>query len=231
MIPLRRRLLAVAEMIPPSTGLVLDIGTDHAYLPIFLVQSGRAMHVIASDIAPLPLEKATRTVEKYGEHARVTLHLGDGMQDLAGCGADAAVIAGMGGEMIIHILEQAVFAANRNMRLILQPMTRCEVLRRWLGENGFAIVNEKLVEDEKIYQVIEARYDGMVRHLSLYQCVVGSAHADRALFQEHLHRLIGVYTERIVGKQRAGLSVTEETALVQAMQTALQEVSNEHLGV
>ncbi len=152
------RLEAIYRLIPPGKG-VIDVGTDHAYLPVRLALDGYTGRILASDLREGPLAAARRTAAQAGVSARIGFILADG---LAGCDPDAVdtiVIAGMGGDLICRILDRAEWCLDGAYVLILQPMTKAEVLRYWLVNNGFCLAEEKLVRDGTIlYQVIRAQY-------------------------------------------------------------------------
>ncbi len=222
---LSERLSAVAALIRTNAEVVCDIGTDHALLPIYLVLSGRARKVIASDIAPRPLARAKENVVAWGAHDRVELHIGSGLSGLEACGASDIVIAGMGGEVIIQILEAAAFVRDPRIRLILQPMTRAEVLRKWLGENGFSILRESLAIDRHLYQIMLVTYDGIRRTPSLFACAVGedNLRSGGPLVRQHLSRLLDVYSARAEGKEKAGVDASEERLLCRRLLDAMEE--------
>ncbi|MBR3900964.1 MAG: Nif3-like dinuclear metal center hexameric protein [Ruminococcus sp.] len=152
---LDNRLKMCANMIS-GKGIVCDVGTDHALLAAYLITNGKCEKVIASDINEGPLESAGKTVEKYGISGKVELVLSDGLKNVNGEGVSDIVIAGMGGETIVKILSECQFDLN-GIRLILQPMTKAEILRKWLADYGYKIVSENGVsEGEKLYTVITA---------------------------------------------------------------------------
>lgn len=152
---LDNRLKMCADMIS-GKGIVCDVGTDHALLAAYLITNGKCDKVIASDINEGPLESAGKTVEKYGISGKVDLVLSDGLKNVNGEGVSDIVIAGMGGETIVKILSERQFDLN-GIRLILQPMTKAEILRKWLADYGYKIVSENGVsEGEKLYTVITA---------------------------------------------------------------------------
>lgn len=149
------RLDAIARAVPPGAR-VIDVGTDHAHLPVWLAQTGRASHVFASDIRPGPLENARALVEKTGTGHIVRLRLADGLCGFSGADGDTVVIAGMGGETIVSILSAAQWIRS-GAALILAPQTKPEALRRWLTRNGFSITEELLVKDAgRIYPILTA---------------------------------------------------------------------------
>lgn len=135
--------------------MLADIGTDHAYLPAHLVQTGRIPRAIAGDILPGPLEAARATVTGAGLTGRVELRLGPGLRILAPGEATCATICGMGGPLIAEILSDGPTEGLR--RLILQPMAGEEHVRRWLAGHGWRLTAEELVADGgRIYIILVA---------------------------------------------------------------------------
>ena len=158
MITLDKRLSAVAALVRQGSRLA-DIGTDHAYLPVHLVQAGVCPSAIASDIGEGPLDAACRTVTENGLTSEIALRLGNGLATVSAGEVEDIAIAGMGGETIVMILEATPWVKNKDIRLILQPMTRAEDLRRWLLHNGFTILEEHLIIDGRhLYPVMAAAY-------------------------------------------------------------------------
>ena len=143
---LQPRLAAIAALVPQNARLA-DVGTDHGYLPAALLQEGRLTAAVATDIAPGPLDHARRTAEACG--VSLDCRLCDGLAGVAPHEADTVVIAGMGGETIAHILAEAPWTREDTL-LLLQPMSRSEVLRPWLVGHGYAIRSERIVEDKGI---------------------------------------------------------------------------------
>ncbi len=143
-----------------------DIGTDHGYIPIFLVKKGICDTAIASDINKGPVQKAEKNVKLYGLEDKIQCRLGGGLKTIVPGEVDTAVIAGMGGHLIISILEESAEVAQKMQALILQPVQHVEILRKYLYENGYEILSEDLCFDEgKYYEIIKARYDGKKRTL------------------------------------------------------------------
>ena len=148
---LQPRLQCIAGLVPPDARLA-DVGTDHGYLPVWLLQRGRIACAIASDINAAPLEHARRTAAEYG--VSLDLRLCAGLDAIAPNEADTVVIAGMGGETILTILQNAARDWH-GVTLLLQPMTKTELLRRALPELELRIVSERLVRDKgTIYAVL-----------------------------------------------------------------------------
>ena len=151
-ITLQPRLRLLAEMTPHG-GRLADIGTDHGYLPVWLLQEGRIPSAIAADVGAEPLEHARRTAEEY-ETQGLDFRLCDGLSGIEPEETDTVVIAGMGGETIRDILRAAPWAADGRHTLLLQPMTKVELLRGWLRENGYICTEERLVQDKRKLYVI-----------------------------------------------------------------------------
>ena len=157
MIKLSPRLQTVADFAPPSN-VVADIGTDHGFLAIYLVQANKARSVIAADKNKMPLESAARAVREYNLSERVELRLGDGLAVLAENEAETIILAGMGGALMADIL-----AAHKNIwqcaaSLVLQPQNGFDVLRRYVCDNGWHIADEKIAaEGKRLYVVMLAQ--------------------------------------------------------------------------
>lgn len=193
MIPISPRLLCCAAMLKGD--VICDIGTDHAYLPAYLIQSGKAKQIIATDVKQGPLNSAMGTLKRFQVEQDVKLVLSDGFDKVNPKGLTDVVIAGMGGETIRDILAapSAAFIKN-NINLVLQPMTKAEVLRSWLAENGFIITRETAVKDARVYTVIQAVYTGEVQTNSPMQNYLGKLRRTDPLtkiyvagIQERLH--------------------------------------------
>ena len=153
------RLQLCASMVRPQAALA-DIGTDHAYLPIWLAKQGLITRAIAADVKLGPLQKAQINIERYHVQNMVSARLSDGLNEIFPQEADDIVIAGMGGEMIIQIISDAFWLKAERVHLILQPMTSAEQLRIFLAERGFAVLREQaVVEDGRAYSVLLVQYN------------------------------------------------------------------------
>lgn len=158
--------LSVAAGAVPSGAVVADVGTDHAYLPIWLVKKGICPNAIAMDIRQGPLDRARENIRRYQVENKISLRLSDGLERLCPGEAAVIVIAGMGGELIGRILARAPWLKEKPARLVLQPMSAAAELRVWLSEEGFAIEKETAVLDAgRIYTVMEAVFNGERRRL------------------------------------------------------------------
>lgn len=157
MIRLTPRLRAIADRIPPGIKPV-DVGTDHAYIPAWLVAQGICPRAWATDIQKGPLENARDTLTREGLADQIELRLGPGLAPMRGESPQGIIIAGMGGILISDILEADLPLAKQADLLVLQPMSGFKELRRWLVTHGFRITEECLAQDSKrLYEIICAR--------------------------------------------------------------------------
>ena len=174
MIKLSTRLLCVARLVKKCK-CFLDIGTDHAYLPAYLIENGVAERAIASDINPNPLKNAQSTLLDEGLSDKIELRLSDGFEKIKPDEATEIAVAGMGGIMIAEMLEKTEWLKNEKYHLILQPMTHFEDVRRALNENGFEILCEQTaMEGGRVYLVISAKYTGKTQTIPAHWYYVGS---------------------------------------------------------
>jgi len=153
---LPKRLKAVAAKVPPGK-TVADIGTDHAMLPIYLVQSGISPRVIATDINKGPFQKAKAVVRLQGLEDHIDIRLGNGLSVFQPGEAEVVVISGLGGFTIVDIFEQSPDILPKVETLVLSPATHEGEVRKWLTRNNWIITDEDLVKDQdRIYQIIVA---------------------------------------------------------------------------
>ncbi len=151
-----KRLQAVANFVPQGSVLA-DIGTDHAYLPVWLLEKNKITAAIAGDIAEGPCLAAKNTVAMYAAKDKVQVRLGSGLKVLQSGEVDCIAIAGMGGSTMIEILEADMPLAIEAKTLVLQPMAGAATLRKWLCSNGWKLVSEDLVPDGRhLYEIIAA---------------------------------------------------------------------------
>lgn len=159
------RLIKIANMVHRCNSMA-DIGTDHGYIPIFLVKNRVCQRAIASDINKGPVDKAVKNVRMYGFQDRIECRLGGGLTTLKVGEVDIAVIAGMGGHLIQEILEDSKEVVQSLEALVLQPVQHSEILRKYLYERGYYIIEEDLCFDEgKYYEIIKVNYNGKPRIL------------------------------------------------------------------
>lgn len=157
---LNNRLSLCAEMVRKESRIA-DVGTDHAYLPVWLVRAGFATFALACDIKAEPLMQGELTIKKYHAEDLVKTRLCDGLNAVDPDEVDDVIIAGMGGETIVHILSEAPWLRDGTKKLILQPMSKHELVIEYLCENGFELTEHKCtVADGKIYTAFSAIYNG-----------------------------------------------------------------------
>ena len=197
---LQPRLQHLANLIPQGVRLA-DIGTDHGYLPVWLIQQGRIDHAIAADIAQEPLAHAKRTAEEY-DTENIHFRLCSGLDGIGPEEVDYIVIAGMGGDTIVSILSAAPWTKN-GVKLLLQPMTKVEMLRSWLADNGYCFTAESLVWDkEYLYPVMEVT-GGTQKKLTAAEQWAGTEFADDPLYGEYLTHQILRLQKAIDGLNKA----------------------------
>lgn len=156
-IELSKRLQAVADLVSPGMRLA-DIGTDHAYIPIYLMENEKIPQAIAMDINKGPLERAEEHIKAHGLEQQIQTRLSDGMAKLQAGEADCAVIAGMGGALMIKILEEGRETAFQLQELVLQPQSELKKFRIYLLENGYRVLAEDMVyEDGKYYPMMKVK--------------------------------------------------------------------------
>lgn len=214
---LTARLAAVAALVRQGSR-VADIGTDHALLPVWLVQSGQCPAAIASDIGEGPAASARRTVDEAGLTARIPVRVGDGLAPVAPHEVDDVVIAGMGGETIAAIMQSAPWLRNSRYQLVLQPMSKPERLRRFLYSAGFAIERETVVaEGLRLYAVMVCRFTGEVRGATLGDCLVGAIpHTDEGV--AYLKKQGGRILDKLSGLPKTPETAGERAELADAAQ-------------
>lgn len=153
---LSHRLETIASFVRKGSKIA-DIGTDHGYIPIYLIRQGTAVSAVAMDVRSGPLERAREHVEKYGLSDRICLRLSDGLKKLEPGEADTVIIAGMGGELMIHILEEGKHMWDSVSCWVLSPQSELDKVRHYLEAQGFLLRREEMLTDEgKYYVVMEA---------------------------------------------------------------------------
>ncbi len=154
MVTLSARLLAVGSLVKAG-GVLADVGTDHGYVPIYLLEKKQISRAIAMDINKGPLERAKEHIRLFQMENYIETRRSDGVSALMEGEADSILIAGMGGGLMIHILEEGKAVCKGVKELILQPQSEAERLRRYLAENGYRITDEDIVSEEgKFYPMM-----------------------------------------------------------------------------
>lgn len=184
------RLRLCAEFVRDGAKMA-DVGTDHAYLPVWMEKQGRIRSVVAADVRSGPLEKARENLERYRTE-RITVRHSDGLREICPEEADDIVIAGMGGELIARILSEASWIRQPEKHLILQPMTCARELREFLLQNSFAIVREEAVETRgHVYSVMLARWQAQPPAVGELYPYIGSLQPDTPAARAYLKKQLG----------------------------------------
>lgn len=157
---MNNRLNTILRSINNGKGII-DVGTDHGYIPVQLALSDYTGRIIATDINSEPLRKAVEAAEKADVSERIEFRLCDGLNSCLPTEADTIVIAGMGGDLICRIIDDADWLERPGIKLVLQPMTKQEILRYYLINNGWDIYDEKIVkENKRLFSIICCDYKG-----------------------------------------------------------------------
>jgi tRNA (adenine22-N1)-methyltransferase len=212
-------------------GTLADVGTDHAYLPIAALQRGLSHFVVATDIhrGPATIAAEHLAANGIGEDKAVVL-LTDGLHGAQDYHPADICIFGMGGEMIAHIIDEAPWVRDASVRLILQPMTKQDVLRDYLDQSGFHIIEERLIKTDRIYTVICAEYDGHTRSHTPLELLLGKHNLDRrdTLTLALARRHIEILTAACEGKRKAANpDLAREDALLQALHNYLEKTTED----
>lgn len=150
---LSKRLARIASFVPPGSRIA-DVGTDHGYIPIYLVEKGIAPCAIAMDVRLGPLERAAKHVRRQGLKERITLRLSDGLDKLEPGEADTVIISGLGGPLMMEILRRGSRVAETIQSFVLSPQSDIPGVRVFLRENGYRIEREAFLKDEGKYYTV-----------------------------------------------------------------------------
>ncbi len=196
--------------------VIADVGTDHAYLPIYLSMYKMISSAIVTDINEGPIERARRNIAEYSCENAISARLSDGLCGVEAYSPNTVFILGMGGELIARIISDAEWLKEKKVRLVLQPMTHKEILRKYLFENGFSIIDEALVDDGKIYQIMVAEYSGERCSADILELHFGRINLERRekLLLCDLKKECDILNVRIEGKRKAALDGGEDEILL-----------------
>lgn len=224
MIKLSNRLSTAAAFIAEGAS-VADIGTDHGYLPVFLAQTGKVRRILASDVNKGPLEHARDSARSYGVEDRIEFILANGLDGIGQDAADTVVLAGMGGETIISILEKAPWTLKSHIRLILQPQTKINELESWLKDNGYTILDAALACDEgRIYEVL---YVGAGKQTAALEPLQMLLEKRERLLPEYIDRQLEKLQRALEGLEKSSNTNREELALKRKSLYELQRMREE----
>lgn len=160
MTKLSKRLLSVSELVHDGARLC-DVGCDHGYVPVYLVENGVCPSAVACDINSAPLESCASLVRQSHLTDKINCVLSNGLDNISCDDVDDIIIAGMGGELIADILSRCSWLENKH--IILNPMTHPELARKWLFDNGYEIQNDIIIPDGKHhYSIFDAVYTGNI---------------------------------------------------------------------
>ena len=198
------RLMAIANLVRKDKVFV-DIGTDHAYLPVYLVEKGIINRAIAADLRVGPLDNAKETVVSYNLTDKIELRLSDGLDNFSKNEVQEVAVAGMGGLLISSFIERTDWLKSSDIHLILQPMTHIEELRKTLFDNGFIIDNEIVAEDgDKLYIIISAYYCGDATAYTDLDLIVGRLPFNKDdLSKKYLAKIYTKYNKKLVALKNA----------------------------
>lgn len=230
-----KRLEAVAAMVEPGSRLI-DVGTDHGYIPIYLKSRGIIESALAMDINKGPLQRARENIMKSGFEADIKTRLSDGLSRAGKDPGDCVVIAGMGGPLTIKILTEGENVLKAVRTLVLQPQSEIAGVRYFLHDKGYRILNENMVLDEgKYYVIIKA-----VRGRECYERKCCYTYGCCLLRQRHpvlyafLHRELKKYNEILkeigdVSSRQAGERKAELKDKISEVLEALKVYGHSHM--
>lgn len=209
---------------------VADIGTDHAYLPAYLILNGIASKALACDVRKGPLENARKTVEHYGLGEKITLRLSDGFDEIEPFEADDFIMCGMGGTLMEQLVSRAYWLKDKSKRIIVQPQSHAEDIRRFFVENGFEILFEDAcIDGGKLYCAMAAEYTGKIKEKPISYIYTGELSkckkAEARLYLEKINSQLKkkLEAEKIHGSAEIAAyleKVTRETEeIINGMQT------------
>ena len=223
---LSERMQACADLVKPGSR-VADIGTDHGYLPIYLLQSGICPEVTAADLREKPLETARNNARAAGVEPKLHFVLSDGLKNISLEQIDTVICAGMGGDLIAQILSDGAEARDSRLQLILQPQSSVSDLRCFLGRNGFRILREIMAEDAGfIYTVMEVQWTGAADTLlSVGACFIPQGETKRtgARYHRYMERVLHNTEKTVAGLRRAKKPNPEKLRWYEAGLAVLKE--------
>ena len=217
--------LLIAASFAQKGEFIADVGTDHAYLPIYLYTKGIIRGAVVSDVNEGPIERATQNISEFSCNNAIIPLLCDGLSKIGEYSPDTVFILGMGGELIVNIISTAEWVKQKGTRLVMQAMTHTEILREYLYKNGFEITDEAMVEDSKIYQITVARYTGKNTEADMLELKFGKINLQRRedILLDALQREKEILSARLAGKQRAGIDGGDDACLFEMIEKYFQK--------
>lgn len=190
------RLETIASLVPQGSK-VADIGTDHGYIPIWLVKNNIAASALAMDVRKGPLARANEHIAEYGLTACIETRLSDGLSKLMPGEADTVIIAGMGGGLMIHILEGGGHVLDSVKQLILSPQSEIGEVRRYLAIHGYTLTRERMLKDEGKFYTVMVAERGVMEYGKEIEYRYGKLLLDEknAILSEYLDKEINMHIE------------------------------------
>ena len=187
------RLNTIVSLVP-KCDVVLDVGTDHAYVPIDLIKKGITKKCIASDLRKGPVEIAKKNIEQNKMCDKIEVRLGSGLQVIEKNQVNCIIIAGMGGALIKELLEEGKDKITKGTILIVQPNIYQDTLREWFYKNGFKIYNEVLVlEDKKLYTIMCVEFTGNVESVDEFKYYIGEHKVKDGMYKLYIENMLRKY--------------------------------------
>ena len=201
------RLKSVADFIPPCK-VFLDVGTDHAFLPVYLLKNKITEFAIASDLRKGPLDSAKKTALHFCVTDKISLRLGSGFETVRESEVQAAAVAGMGGILISELLKASENIVRKIETIVLQPMTAAYELRVFLYQNGYTVADEVLAKDgNKIYTVMKVHPHAQKKNepLSEAELYIGRhiLKKDGEIYREFKQRQLDKLKKQILGMEKS----------------------------
>lgn len=218
------RLSAIANFVPKGSR-VIDVGTDHAYIPIYLVKKGIAQTCLATDINKGPLEKAKTNLVAHGID-NVTLKQTNGLAGIEIGSGDVVMISGMGGYLIVDILEKSLSLVKTMKKLILQPQQDIVEVRKYLHQIGFKIEEETFVQDEEKYYTVIVAVPGEEHYQKDYEYLYGKCLIEKKLpvfkqwISEKFEKQEGIY--KAIEHQNSPSVLRRKAELEQEIKTLME---------
>lgn len=231
-VPVSNRMKLCADMLEPAQA-VADIGCDHAYTSMYMIETGKAKKVLAMDINEGPLATARKNILNYGYESRIETRLSNGMEKLQNGEVDSVLIGGMGGVLICQILTEGKALLSGMKQLVLQPQSEVGLVRKFLHENGFAIEKEGMLLEEGKYYVIIRAVPGYERYESDMEYKYGKYLLERndEVFFEFLAKRYEskkIILEGLLEKPSANSRTKEKIKALQDELIALKSLRGNH---
>jgi tRNA (adenine22-N1)-methyltransferase len=220
--PLDARLRLIVSMVRPGRPAA-DVGTDHGKLIAHLVGTGRSTGGCATDIRPGPLSKARELVDELGLQDKIQVLLCDGLAAVKDHMAQEIIIAGMGGDTIVHILESWPWSKEPDKHFLLQAMTKPEVLRSWLWQNGFDIAEERCAfQSGHAYSVMSVYYTGQTKEPDeLMLCLGAIRDFDHPDAQAYGQKILFQLEQKAAGMEKAGQDAAHWRGLMEQIKARM----------